>query len=345
MLHGHLPVLISRLGGLMRHVSYLYHSTARMIEVGFYSIQTGRGPRKWTRGLAAPDKRRRARWSRPLLIHYHIFKNAGTSFEWTLREAFEKCLHSFDSPTSDGILSRAQIANYAIGNPRAKVIVSHQAVLPPPKIRGCSVISSVLIRDPIARIRSIYAFERKQNIKTRGAQKAKELDFRGYVEWRFSSSPGMFCNFQVYFCSRTSQSAPFTTITEEHLERAIENLDRIDIVGTVERYAQWLALAQTVLSHSFPDLSLTVARHNVTRELESNGHAHILDHLIKELGRELAERLLQCNHLDMRLHQVADAMLTRGLAEHGLEVQQRDAYARAWKSIPGQMTENGSGDR
>jgi hypothetical protein len=333
MLHGHLPILISRLGAVVRHASHLYNSATRTIELGFYSIQTRVRPERWRVRRALPGQRGRARRSRPLLIHYHIFKNAGSSFEWTLKEAFGKFFHSYDSPSPGGILSPPQVATYVTSNPNAKVIVSHQAVLPCPKIRGYSVISSILIRDPIARIRSIYAFERRQATASPGAQKAKELDFKGYVEWRLSNSPVMFCNFQVHFCSRTKNSVPDQITTERELERAIENLDQIDLVGTVERYAQWLILAQSVLSHSFPSLQLVVARRNVTGEDRPNGHAHILDHLIKELGSDLAERLLECNYLDMRLHQVADALLTRRLAEHGIEIKQRDAYAKAREGL------------
>jgi hypothetical protein len=333
MLHGHLPILVSRLGAVARHATHLYHSATRMIEVGFYSIQTRVRPDRWWMRRALPSQRRRVRRSRPLLIHYHIFKNAGSSFEWTLKEALGRSFHSYDSSSPGGILSPAQVASYVTSNPHAKVIVSHQAVLPSPKIRGYSVISSILIRDPIARIRSIYAFERQQTPASPGAQKAKELDFKGYVEWRLSHSPVMFCNFQVYFCSRTKNSVPDQTTTERDLARAIENLDQINLVGTVERYAQWLALAQTVLSQSFPGIQLVVARRNVTGEDRPNGHTHVLDHLVKELGSDLAERLLECNYLDMRLHQVADALLTRRLAEHGIEIKQRDAYAKARESL------------
>jgi hypothetical protein len=226
----------------------------------------------------------------------------------------------------------AQIASYVTRNPRVKVLVTHQAILPPPRIRGCTCIGSILIRDPLARVRSIYAFERQQEANNVGAKKAKELDFKGYVEWRLSCSALMFCNYQVYYCSRRKNSSPEDIMTEAHLDRAIENLDRIDIVATVERYAQWLALAQSIFSHAFANVSLSVAGCNVTSDLTSNGDAHILDNLIKELGGDLAERLLKCNHLDMRLHQVADALLTRRLAEYGVQVQQMEAYARAWEA-------------
>jgi hypothetical protein len=160
MLHGHLPILISRLGAVMRHVMHLYHSATRMIELGFYSIQ--RPSRKFggRKRLLYRQRRRRKVLpvSRPLLVHYHIFKNAGSSFVWTLRKIFGTDLHTYDSPTSDGVLSPQQIVSYAAINKGAIAISSHQAVLPPPTIPDRNVISSILIRDPIARIRSILRF-------------------------------------------------------------------------------------------------------------------------------------------------------------------------------------------
>lgn len=338
-MHGHLPFLISRLGAILRHITYFYHSATRMIEFGLYSLLLPRRnlehrrSRGFVRSSARMGPGRASPHADPLLIHYHIFKNAGTSFEWSLKENLGTALHMYDSPGAGGILLSPDIVSYARSNPEVKAISSHQAVLPVPRIPKRNVISSILIRDPIARIRSIYAFERQQATISPGARKAKELDFKGYVEWRLSDTPVMFCNFQVYFCSRAKESVPDQIATERDLERAIENLDQIDLVGTVERYAQWLALAQSVLSPSFPSLRLVVARRNVTGEDRPNGHVHIFDHLVKELGSDLAERLLECNFLDMRLHQIADALLTRRLAEHGIEIKQHDAYAKVREGL------------
>jgi len=62
----------------------------------------------------------------------------------------------------------------------------------------------------------------------------------------------------------------------------------------------------------------------------------ILEELVRDLGHKLADRLLQANQLDMLLHQVADAMLTRRLAERGVDSALRNAYAdarnRLWSS-------------
>jgi len=36
-------------------------------------------------------------------------------------------------------------------------------------------------------------------------------------------------------------------------EKAIANLDQVDIVGTVERYGEWLTLAQLILCKGIPE--------------------------------------------------------------------------------------------
>lgn len=333
-MRGHLPFIISWAGPLMRQVSHFYHSAIRMVEIGLYSVRVP--PRE-------RQERRKGFWRRPmrrevapaaLLIHYHIFKNAGTSFEWTLQQALGNHLCRYDSPTAVGLISRSQLVGFARSMPRAKAISSHQALLPPPRIRKRRVISSILIRDPIARLRSIYAFERQQEREGLGATKAKELDFKRYVEWRLECSPAMVCNFQVFFCSRREDTPHNEMLTETHLQQAVKNLDQIDIVGTVERYWEWLALAQCVLSKSFPGISLVPVRQNVRAGAPSGSHEAILGDLMKELGSELAEHLLQCNYLDMCLHQVADALLTRGLAEERVGIALVRSYSAASKVLP-----------
>ena len=324
----------------MRHMFYLYHGATRMVEVGLYRLQIS--PRHFKRRAMKRSMRKSSgknglmssRRPRPLLIHYHIFKNAGTSFEWTLQQALGKSLRTYDSPAPYGILSPDDIINYATRTPEAEAISSHQVVLPAPKIRGRRVVTSILVRDPIARIRSIYAFERRQDASTPGALKAKELDFRDYVEWRLSTTPATLCNYQVHFCSRTWGTRSGEKVGEVHLQEAIANLDRINIVGTVERYGEWLALAQAILSKIFPKISLSASRQNITGTGAQITEAAILDDLVKDLGQTLAEHLLERNELDMCLHQVADALLTRRLAEEGVGIALLNAYAEARERFP-----------
>lgn len=279
--------------------------------------------RKAKAGEEAP---RLDRHKSPLLLHYHIFKNAGTSFEWALQQAFGKELRLYDTPRPDGFISQQDIVRYVEENPAVRAIASHQAAPPAPKIRDRQVLTSILIRDPMARVRSIYAFERLQHPSASpGPVKAKELDFKGYVEWRMAVTPRMFCNFQVHYCCRdgTKWDPP---LSRQDLHRAIAALDDIDIVGTVERYEEWLALAQSVLAEQFGAISLRSVRHNQSAGGKVQSEVEIIDRLGQDLGMGLAAELLDQNELDMCLHQVADSLLTRRLAERSIVVKLREAY-------------------
>lgn len=301
-----------------------------MMEVGLCRLgvppfSLGRGSKRLGaggRGAKSPSRRMRRRT--PLLIHYHIFKNAGSSFEWALKQALGDAYRSFDHASAAGFVSARDLVEYCFRHPQVRAISSHQAAPPPPRIFGREVFTSLLIRDPIARIRSVYAFERAQAKSTPGAIKAKELTFKQYVEWRLETSPAVLCNFQVYFCSRTAANRAQVS-GDEQLENAIKNLDGISLVGTVARFDEWLALVQKVLSSSFPNLALASARQNASLGREPS-KGEILEQLISELGDATARYLIQKNELDMCLHQVADALLTRRLAEHGAGLTLLQAY-------------------
>jgi len=197
---------------------------------------------------------------------------------------------------------------------------------PAPRIRGRKVLTSILIRDPIARIGSIYAFERQQPEATPGSRQAKKLDFEGYVRWRLETSPSLICNYQVSVCSGEGEARD---CTRRDLEAAIIRLDGIDIVGTVRRYRDWLALAQSVLEQSFGPLSLNAVHHNQSLGKPLASEAETLQHLLEHLGPTLTYELLARNELDMCLHEVAEALLTRRLAERSVKVTLRDAYSEA----------------
>ncbi len=165
-----------------------------------------------------------------------------------------------------------------------------------------------------------------RRLSSPGATKAKELDFKAYVEWRLQTSPAMFCNYQVHFCTR-SEEPRRRPIGREELEKAIAHLDAISIVGTVARYDDWIALAQKILSRPFPNFVLQSSRRNVTAAQRSE--PAILDQLMDDLGESTTNFLLEHNQLDMCLHQIADSILTRRMAEEGVELMLARAYTRA----------------
>ncbi len=332
MLRHHIPQIVSQVGVTSRYlVSYL-HLVSRTVVLALARFES---PRQALRIAMDQGRSSGARGMElfgqglrhfPLLIHYHIFKNAGTSFEWALEQALGRGLHRYDKAIAGSYISPKEISSYVTSHPDVRAIATHQAAPPAPRVRGRKVLSSILIRDPIARIRSIYAFERAQESESPGATKAKELDFKGYVEWRLNFTPRMFCNYQVLFCLR--DGSPDRTMDRADLARAIAVLDQVDIVGTVERYQEWLSLAESVLSDNFNSLVLATVHQNQTRANKPT-EADILHSLSDELGSDLAHHLLEENELDMCLHQVADSLLSRRLAERSLMITLRETYGSA----------------
>ncbi len=307
-----------------------------MIEVGFCRLPgVPRSWKKWRdqRSRISDYSSPRYRRTGPLLLHYHIFKNAGVSFEWSLEQNFGDRFGRYDD-VPGSIFSGNEIAEYISHKDELAVLSSHQATMPAPNIPGRDVVTSILIRDPISRIRSIYSFERRQKEPSPGSIKAKKVDLKGYVEWRLATTPSILCNYQVHFCSRTKATRRNFLVDDSHLRKAIANLDGIDIVGTVRRYSDWLALAQVILAEKFPDIALTVTRKNVSDiNRDTINEAAILEELVRDLGQTLADHLLEANQLDMSLHQIADALLTRRLAERDVDVALRNAYTVAREQL------------
>ena len=329
MLSHHLPPFFAHLSSLGRYALSYGHAGVRALIGALFHLQSPRDAFRVAlrqSRFSLDEKIRVEKNKPPFLIHYHIFKNAGTSFEWALEQAFGGRFRQFDSPDPGGTISPREIARLARVQPELCAISSHQAAPPPPRILGRRVITSILIRDPIARIGSIYTFERAQQVNRPGALKAKELDFRSYVEWRLKTSPSLFCNYQVMVCSRRRHK---TDCSRRDLEAAIIRLDAIDIVGTVARYAEWLALAQSHLQRYFPGLSLPLVHRNRSTEEQIVSEAEIFARLTRELGSALTRDLLVRNELDMALHQVADSLLSRRLAEREIAIKLRESYSRA----------------
>lgn len=347
MFYHHLPQFVSHLATASRSVLTYCDAASRALLGTLFQLESPRDAFRVAlrqahhlrhRDLAV--KVRPPARINPLLIHYHIFKNAGTSFEWALRQTFGDRFRQYDSAVPGGLISQRELVQLIRREPHLAAISSHQAVPPAPRMLRRKILTSILIRDPIARIGSIYAFERGQKVETPGAIKAKELDFQSYVKWRLATCPAMFCNYQVHFCS--GRKLLFGDCARQDLEVAIIRLDAIDIVGTVRRYGEWLALAQSVLGEYDDAFYLAPTHLNRSVSKPAETEPEILARLVRDLGSALTEELLERNELDMCLHQVADALLTRRLAERSVAVDLRKAYVAGRSPTPTAASATGS---
>jgi hypothetical protein len=251
---------------------------------------------------------------RSILIHHHIFKNAGTSLQYALKKYFGDKYYECELPQSQ-MVTKEELEKFILDNPEALAISGHHICLPAPQGKEYETLSVILLRNPLARVESIYKFERKQNAETEGAIKAKELDFKGYVRWRLEATPTMLCNYQTYYCSRKEKSEGSKIPTDADLKVAVQNLKASAVVGTVERYEETLELANTKLIANYPEINLEYSYLNATNKKSIPNSEDVRKKLELELGEEIVNKLEEGNKLDKQLCQIADRILTEKLTE------------------------------
>jgi hypothetical protein len=198
---------------------------------------------------------------RIIILHYHLFKNAGTSLDRILKANFADAWVTAEFPASGGDNTN-QVETWIADTPDAVAYSSHTMMGPLPQVDGVRVIPVMLLRDPVARIRSAYQFERQQDADTWGAKLAREHDLKGYVRARLARKNDRQCrNFQ------TSRLASLMPGGEPEVERAIAAMrmfQKIGVIGRVEYFQAALNALTKRLTPHFPDFHAKAVRANVS---------------------------------------------------------------------------------
>jgi hypothetical protein len=201
--------------------------------------------------------------NRSLIIHYHIYKNAGTSLDESLKLNFKDNFVEIEGNNGDYLNSTA-IEEYIRRHKNIKAISSHTLSLPIPKIDNINIYPIFFVRHPVDRVRSIYDFERNQLIETEGSIMAKKLSFKAFVEWRLSRLDDFSIrNFQSYrFCQDQVDNGK--ALDENLLNDVIK---KIILIGSVNHYAESMRRLENWLKEDFPEINLPVFRLNASRDL------------------------------------------------------------------------------
>lgn len=214
---------------------------------------------------------------RTIILHYHLFKNAGSSIDAILKKSFEDrwVTREFNKKNNTD-----QLAEWILSNPDAIAFSSHTMNGPIPQIDGVKIISIAMLRDPIQRIISAYKFERNQNADTWGAQLAKQSTFEEYVLARLQKQGDKQCrNFQV------ERLATMRPGHHPKVERAIKALDDLTVFGIVEDFNKSLALIAEHIRKDFPDYENNTVHDNKSKTIDIN-MSTTLKQLLEECNKE-----------------------------------------------------------
>lgn len=231
---------------------------------------------------------------RTIILHYHLFKNAGTSVDHLLKESFGPNWLTQEFPAADNN-NTALVEKWIADTPDAVAYSSHTMLGPLPRVPGVQVVPILLLRDPIARIRSAYRFERNQEADTWGAKLAKEHNFEGYVRARLERSGDRQCrNFQT---SRLASLVPGEAPELDRAIRAVSLIHTQGILGIVHHFDNFLDTLKTRLSGLFQASPQNPVHANVSRKIPLEEH-DALSKILRDSNRD-----------DLKLMERAQVML------------------------------------
>lgn len=270
---------------------------------------------------------------REVLLHFHIFKNAGTTLDSALEKTLGPAWTQVEGDNPNEEMDWGKALKFIEAHPEVRVLSSHTLRYPPPpRLRGIKFIPLLLLRHPIDRLVSIYHFERTQGVAShsetsRVAQTGSLADF---VRFTLARRPEIGCDTQTAIVARSGvyDDPP----TAKHLAAAQSALEDLPVTGVVERLDQYLVMLEMEPSLLPPNSDL--ARPDENRNAERA--PTLLARLRKaraELPPALWHELCERNRLDLalwrRAHHLANARFSQkaGAAERLVDFRRRKTAA------------------
>lgn len=225
---------------------------------------------------------------RHVILHNHLFKNAGTSVDRILQQNFGPLWQSAEF-MAEGADNTQAVADWISKTPTAAAFSTHTLRGPVPQISGVTIIPLVLLRDPVARIASAYRFERAQKAETRGARLAKAHGFAGYVHARLSTQGDRQCrNFQTNRLAILMPDAPGSEL--DRARAAAHMIWSTGVLGEVAHFGMAMDLLQERLMPHHPDFRWQP----ITANAAGNDSAQLV-------SPEMRARLVETNQDDLEL--------------------------------------------
>ncbi len=230
---------------------------------------------------------------RYVLVHYHIFKNAGSTVEYALDRAFGDRFCLLHGPDPDSVLTGADLIGFLGANPEVCAVSSHHLKFPVPEMRGTVLIDWCFLRDPMRRVQSMYQYFRRIDPTDELSERARMGDARSFVEWMVRECPQMINDVQVNLLA--NGGVYLRPPSQIDFERAAALVDRMAMVGVVDLFDESVTAAEYYLRPVF-GVGLHYVRQN------SSGAAGVVEASFREqMGAELYEVVAAMNRLDLEL--------------------------------------------
>jgi hypothetical protein len=249
---------------------------------------------------------------RRVLLHYHIFKNAGTTLEEILAHSFFEGFARFDTPESDTLISNLDLVQFIQRNPRLQAVSSHQIRYPLPEAAGILFFDACFLRDPLDRIRSTYDyFREKPAAGVEASGLANRFGIGEFLERMVAEHPWLIQDAQVNILAGRGVDDPPAERPE--LECAVRTMLATAFLGVVDRFRESVIAGAHFLRPVFPRFDFAPPPANV-----SGGMAGTLVERIANMREacrpQVWEEVMRLNALDRELVERARAEVLRRFA-------------------------------
>jgi hypothetical protein len=239
---------------------------------------------------------------RTVIIHRHLFKNAGTTFDSILQNNFGEtfCDHRDDTPMRRE--GEKYLLHYLKEHPKIKALSSHHIWFKVQSQDKFNLIPVLFLRHPVERIRSVYNFERQQQSDTPGAIMAKKLDFGAFVAWRMKDdvSP-VIRNMHTRYLAGVKGPKPLTRI---HFKKAASEIKTNPFIGVVDLFDESMQAFDKAFRAKGIELDLSYQPKNVNKPFDGADYEKRANEVLEELG-EVAKIVLKKNAFDIELYRLA----------------------------------------
>lgn len=231
-----------------------------------------------------------------MLVHIHIPKNGGQSFNHILQTWFGPALLKVYDEIPGIFYSSERIREILVAHPTARALATHNMRYPLPPMPGIEYQYVTFLRDPIDRAISMYYYEKKTTT-ARGLSHYSQRPIAEWLERRLEEEPGPrngVTNWQTFHLHASG-----------NLDLAKQTLEQMLLPGVVEAYDASLVL----LAHKLhlPLRALVHLRQNVTRHQRRR----------QDLDTAVLQRLRRLNEADIELHRFGLNLLHKELERMG----------------------------
>lgn len=236
---------------------------------------------------------------RTVILHYHLFKNAGTSVDYILQASFGGAWTTREF-LAHGDGTARHVADWIQSEPTKAAFSSHTANGPLPTISETRIIPILFIRHPLDRLRSAYLFERTQAASTYGNIIARETSMGGYMRIRLSTPGERFAS--NFHAAKLRAFSDLTSADEE--QRALDGLAKLGFVGVVDEFEASMQRFESLIQPYLSNFRASSAHENASSD-SSLQLADRLSLMQKEIGQETWDQLCEANAIDLAIYAAA----------------------------------------